>query len=192
MPKKKTVSQHLGNGRGAFRKALLSVLLEKHSEQDALDVAIKEFGNRCVYCGDKNAFLQTDLLWPASIGGVTVAGNVVPACPSCNSERGAKNWHEYISTSKRVTSKKSTDEIEKQIEEIQNYMRKYNGDKKPDLDAVLTQEEMALIRNFNLLLDALSQGIRTKLGNPQEKEIKFRDCSAMFDDLLKTAQKHLI
>jgi len=150
MPKKKTVSQHLGNGRGGFRKALLSVLLEKHSEQDALDVAIKEFGNRCVYCGDNNAFLQTDLLWPASIGGVTVAGNVVPACPSCNSERGAKNWHEYISTSKRVTSKKSTDEIEKQIEEIQNYMRKYNGDKKPDLDAVLTQEESAKVSEQNL------------------------------------------
>ena len=127
MPKKKTVSQHLGNGRGAFHKALLSVLLEKHSEQDALDVAIKEFGKRCVYCGDNNAFLQTDLLWPAYLGGATVAGNVVPACPSCNSERGAKNWNEYISTSKRVTSKKSTDEIEKQIEEIKNYMRKYTS-----------------------------------------------------------------
>ena len=192
MPKKKTVSQHLGIGRGAFRKALLSALLEKHSEQDALDVGIKELGDRCVYCGDDNAFLQTDLLWPASKGGVTVAGNVVPACPSCNSERGAKNWNEYISTSKRVTSKKSTDEIEKQIEEIQNFMSKYNRDKKFDLGAVLTHEELALISNVNLLLDALSQGIRTKLGNPQKNKIKFRDCSAMFDDLLKTAQKYLI
>ena len=34
--------------------------------------------------------MQADHLWPQEIGGVHIPGNVVPSCPSCNSERGNK------------------------------------------------------------------------------------------------------
>ena len=133
MPKMKTVSQCLGTGRGSFRKSLLTILLNKHSKRDAFEVAKKELGNRCVYCGDKNARLQSDLLRPATIGGLFVPGNVVPACPSCNSDRGSKHWEKYIRTSNRVALEKSADEIEKQVTEIRSYMKKYGTKEEPNI-----------------------------------------------------------
>lgn len=190
MPKMKPVSQYLGIGRGSFRKALLTILLNKHSKRDAFEVAKKELGNRCVYCGDKNALLQPDLLWPATIGGLFVPGNVVPACPSCNSDRGSKHWEKYIRTSNRVALEKSADEIGKQVTEIRSYMKKYETEEEPNIEQMLTKEEIQLRDNFNILLDALSQGIRAKLNDPQEKDVQFRDCSQMFDDLLSVAKKY--
>jgi len=192
MPKSKTVSQYLGNARGAFKKALLSVLLQRFSKKDAFETAIDELGQECIYCGDKNAILQPDLLWPAEIGGLFIAGNVVPACPSCNSERGNKKWTEYIVQSNRVTSKKTENEIKELTVRIKKYMKNHNQEKEPQLLTVITEEETRIINDVNILLNAITQGFRAKIDMPQEKNVIFRDCGDMFDELIRTANRYLI
>lgn len=192
MPKSKSVSQYLGIARGAFKKALLSVLLQKFSEKDAFTIALEKFGKECIYCGDKNAILQPDLLWPAEIGGHLIPGNVVPACPSCNSERGNKNWKEYIMQSKRVTSKRTENQIEELILRISEYMKSNNQENEPKLSETITEEETRIMDDVNILLNAITQGLRAKIDMPQEKNVMFRNCGDMFDDLRRTANKYLI
>ena len=192
MPKSKPVSQYLGIGRGAFKKAILSVLLQRFSEKEAFATAKEELGQECIYCGDKNANLQPDLLWPAEIGGLFIAGNVVPACPSCNSERGNKEWTEYIVQSNRVTSKKTEKKIKELEVRIMKYVKAYNQEKEPQLSAAITKEEKRIIDDVNILLNAITQGFRAKIDMPQEKNVMFRDCGDMFNELIRTANRYLI
>ena len=57
------------------------------------------FGGECAYCGctpRKGQKLTKEHLTPVSSGGRTVSENIVPACPKCNSSKGAeemKSWH---------------------------------------------------------------------------------------------------
>ncbi len=48
------------------------------------------FGNRCAYCGRRMKRLTQDHVTPVSKGGWHFSGNIVPACQSCNSSKGAK------------------------------------------------------------------------------------------------------
>lgn len=53
--------------------------------------AIKEqYGFRCAYCGKRPERLTQDHIIPLSKGGHHTATNVVPACQSCNSRKGAR------------------------------------------------------------------------------------------------------
>lgn len=194
MPKPKPISQILGNGRGSFRKAFLSVLLHNHVQNNALEKAEEELGEKCVYCGisGNDVALQSDFLWPESTGGIYVIGNVVPSCPTCNSKRGNTDWKVFIKTSNNVHLKRSKDDIEKQIRIISNYMEKYNMIEKPDINKVLNNNEIILRKDLDILLDALSQGFRAKIGYPQDKEIKFNKPSTMLDELIKVAKKYMI
>ena len=47
------------------------------------------YGYQCVYCGRKMERLTQDHLTPISKGGAHTASNIVPACGSCNSRKGA-------------------------------------------------------------------------------------------------------
>lgn len=50
---------------------------------------IKEsFGHRCAYCGEAGP-LEQEHVTPLSKGGGTTNDNIVPACRSCNSKKGA-------------------------------------------------------------------------------------------------------
>jgi len=52
---------------------------------------IKEaYGHRCVYCGRKMQRLTQDHITPLSRGGSHTVHNIVPACISCNSAKGAR------------------------------------------------------------------------------------------------------
>lgn len=57
------------------------------------------FGGECAYCGGtprKGQRLTRDHLEPVSVGGRTIQSNIVPACASCNSSKGAeefKHWY---------------------------------------------------------------------------------------------------
>ena len=57
------------------------------------------FGGECAYCGctpHKGRSLTRDHLQPVSRGGKTIQSNIVPACESCNSSKGAddfKDWY---------------------------------------------------------------------------------------------------
>jgi len=57
---------------------------------------------RCLYCGSDlrhaaPADITLDHLLPRSAGGNNEATNLVTACRSCNSSRGAKPWADYAS-----------------------------------------------------------------------------------------------
>ena len=56
------------------------------------------FGGECAYCGrtmHKGERLTRDHLEPVSSGGTTTQDNIVPACSSCNSSKGAAEWREW-------------------------------------------------------------------------------------------------
>lgn len=48
------------------------------------------YGHRCVYCGEKPLRLTMDHITPLARGGNHTASNIVPACKSCNSSKGAR------------------------------------------------------------------------------------------------------
>lgn len=56
------------------------------------------FGGECCYCGRtmrKGERLTRDHLEPVSEGGSSTQDNIVPACSSCNSSKGASEWREW-------------------------------------------------------------------------------------------------
>ena len=56
------------------------------------------FGGECAYCGStprKGQRLTRDHLVPMSQGGLTTQDNIVPACSSCNSSKGAEDFKEW-------------------------------------------------------------------------------------------------
>jgi len=53
------------------------------------ELQIELYDHRCVYCGKQHERLSMDHVVPISRGGKHVIGNVVPACRSCNSKKGA-------------------------------------------------------------------------------------------------------
>lgn len=52
--------------------------------------ALAEFEDSCAYCGAKGR-VQKDHFIPILLGGTDFAGNIVPACPSCNGSKGAND-----------------------------------------------------------------------------------------------------
>lgn len=61
--------------------------------------AVIYFGGECCYCGRtmrKGERLTKDHLVPISAGGRTIQSNIVPACSSCNSSKGAEDFREWF------------------------------------------------------------------------------------------------
>lgn len=57
------------------------------------------FAGECAYCGGtprKGQRLTRDHLDPISDGGRTIQSNIVPACSTCNSSKGAEDWREWF------------------------------------------------------------------------------------------------
>jgi len=57
------------------------------------------FGGECAYCGcttRRGSRLTKDHLTPSSYGGRTVQANIVPACATCNSSKGAEDFKEWM------------------------------------------------------------------------------------------------
>lgn len=57
------------------------------------------FGGECAYCGAtprKGQRLTKDHLEPISKGGTTTEDNIVPACPHCNSSKGAEDFKDWF------------------------------------------------------------------------------------------------
>lgn len=56
------------------------------------------FGGECAYCGctpRKGQRLTRDHLQPVSLGGLTTQDNIIPACGSCNSSKGARDFKDW-------------------------------------------------------------------------------------------------
>ncbi len=89
---KKVHSDFLGNQRRRGENT------PRFSHQDWKNCLIY-FGGRCAYCGGtprKNQRLTKDHLLPVNSGGETVPENIVPACASCNSSKGAEDFKEWL------------------------------------------------------------------------------------------------
>ena len=57
------------------------------------------FHGECAYCGKKAT--TWDHIYPVARGGTTTAGNIVPACVSCNSSKRDRNVFEWIQATKK-------------------------------------------------------------------------------------------
>jgi 5-methylcytosine-specific restriction endonuclease McrA len=61
--------------------------------------AIKEkFNCQCVYCGNNYELhqLTLDHVKPRTNGGEDLTSNLVPACRSCNQQKGSSNWLHWM------------------------------------------------------------------------------------------------
>lgn len=72
---------------------------------------IKEFGDACAYCQLPASDLDGPLVFEHIVGinktdlGENVIGNVVPACPACNSEKLQQDYRTWIATSPRISDR---------------------------------------------------------------------------------------
>ena len=60
----------------------------------AVEVLTEEFGGVCAYCPAPAT--TYDHIVPVSVGGQTERTNIVPACVSCNSSKGASDLDEWL------------------------------------------------------------------------------------------------
>jgi 5-methylcytosine-specific restriction endonuclease McrA len=58
--------------------------------EDEVKALIRAAKGRCVYCGRFVKHLTIDHVTPVAKGGLTILGNVVMACRSCNAKKGTK------------------------------------------------------------------------------------------------------
>lgn len=75
------------------RKAQNSAFFIKNFSQ-AQRQSLATHGSVCHYCGDRR-FQAFDHIVPSSKGGGNNAENLVPACQSCNSAKGAKSYDDF-------------------------------------------------------------------------------------------------
>ncbi len=91
------------NQRYKMRKRGLASTLTIAEWQKIVD---DHFG-RCCYCGVKSDSLTQDHVVPVSKGGGYTAENIIPACPSCNSSKGAGGYSKFV--------KDSTDRLQMEL-----------------------------------------------------------------------------
>lgn len=53
------------------------------------------FGGKCAYC-DRYRKLTVDHVIPVYSGGLSVASNILPACSSCNKQKGRSSWKKWF------------------------------------------------------------------------------------------------
>ena len=86
--KGKASSQRGHSNRRAKEKLIINTLTSKEWED-----ILEQYNYRCVYCGVEfncENLPTRDHVIPISKGGNNVKENIVPACQSCNSRKGAK------------------------------------------------------------------------------------------------------
>ena len=69
---------------------------------EGIEALTEAFGGLCAYCPLPAA--TWDHLVPVSAGGRTVPGNIVPACVSCNSRKGARDLSDFLESAHVVVS----------------------------------------------------------------------------------------
>lgn len=117
-----------------------------------------------------------------------VLGNAAPACPTCNSDRRDQPWQEFIKVSLRVKACRSESVIDAQVKTVLEYMMRHGQERPPVLEQVLTEEELSLTEDVDLLLAAVSDGILAKTGHVKQSNIIFDAPADMFDDLVEIAK----
>lgn len=173
----------LGVGKGRFRKAIISALLEDWWEEDALDFGKSVFKNKCVYCGETKK-LQGDHLVPEENGGAYCKGNIVPACGPCNHERNKKAWREFL-LGKFTEINLSRKKAQKQIREIEKYLRDHNQDETMTLEKRIGAEKNNFVNQATGLFTAVVEGVRVYINKPKQKNKVFANPADLLTRLLK-------
>lgn len=180
-------------GRGCFKKAFIAALLSRHTTADIETLVRAELGWNCVYCGigQEDAQIELDHLWPESTGGCLVIGNVVPACPTCNSLRRDTPWQAFMMRSGRLGRPRDKNEGDAEIAFLMQYMEKYDQTAEPTLNSTLTRLELEILASLELMLSAVSDGALAKAGHKKRQAIRFNDPEKMFDELVSVVAKYI-
>lgn len=97
-------------GRAAHSSRPRRESLRKRLGRVARMIAARD-GHACVYCGatarSSGAHLHLDHLTPRSAGGEDIAENLVLACRSCNSRRGARSLRVWAAVSPETFTARS-------------------------------------------------------------------------------------
>lgn len=57
---------------------------------------------------------------------------------------------------------------------------------------MLNKKQIKLRNDLDLILDAITQGLRAKIGHPQMKDVKFKQPGEMFDSIIDIAKAYRI
>lgn len=97
-------TQKAYNRTEAYRVAQRSAKARRRSAERSGSVTVAEwqelvgrFGNACAYCGEREAQLTMDHVVALAKGGSHSVENLVPACKSCNSAKGVRDWRDRVS-----------------------------------------------------------------------------------------------
>jgi hypothetical protein len=105
----------IGYAQNQLVRNILSNLGDESFSEDDWEKTIEYFGNRCAYCGTDNT-LEMEHLIPINKEkmGEHKIGNLVPVCKKCNSDKGGKDYKEFLNG--------NTDAIKR----IEEYMKSRN------------------------------------------------------------------
>lgn len=87
----------IGNAQNALVRNLLGRLGDHSFTQADWERVRDNFGNRCAYCGEADK-LEMEHAIPINMEklGEHHLGNLVPACKRCNSDKGNKDYAEFL------------------------------------------------------------------------------------------------
>jgi len=71
------------------------ILIGKHTEEE-WEEKKRQYSYRCIYCGARDRKLCKDHVIPVFLGGANTIDNIVPACKSCNSQKGTKPSEVFV------------------------------------------------------------------------------------------------
>ncbi|HSI44492.1 MAG TPA: HNH endonuclease signature motif containing protein [Methylotenera sp.] len=113
-------TQHFSRMNYNVRRGLREIVAEDHRiPQDDWLVVLSEFDNACAYCyaeaSAENRGIVPDHLVAVTDFGELVAGNVVPACQTCNDSRGNKPWRTFLANRFPLEAEMRTHRIEQFI-----------------------------------------------------------------------------
>jgi len=74
-------------------------MLIGHHTAEEWRAKVKQYGNRCFYCGRKMKRLSKDHIIPVVQGGTDTIDNIVPACMGCNQRKHTQSLAEFKSGS---------------------------------------------------------------------------------------------
>ena len=140
------------------------------SKKDISDV-LNYFSNKgingCVYCGSSD-LKRWDHLIPASEGGDTVKGNLVPSCSSCDDSKQNKEFKTWMnSDSDKSPKSKGVDDIKQRITIIEKYVKQYKYKAIPVKERLSPetlaeyQEILQEVQLLKIKLDTFKQNIKT-------------------------------
>lgn len=136
-------------------RALKEEICDRSFTKKDIDEVRKYFENKglpgCVYCGSSD-LKRWDHLVPASGGGDTVKGNLVPSCSSCDDSKQNKNYKTWmVSDADKSPKSKGVIDISNRITAIDGYVAHYGYSAKP----VTERLTKPLAKEYKVLLDEI-------------------------------------